>query len=180
MNALNKSLRRDIWSPELAGVALGLVFIASVWLSGHTPGSSGTFFKIASVVGQPLTVDNPMNTYFSRTFTPITQGLNWQVYLLIGVAAGAFVSALLSRGVKLTLVPDIQWKQVFGGAVWKRWAIAFGSAILIQIGAGIAGGCTSGLALAGGMQLIPAAFFFIPAIFITGTVVQWLLYGKNY
>lgn len=180
MNTLIKQLRKDMWSPELAGVGLGLVYILGMWLAGHTPGASGTFFKIAAVVGQPLTADNPMNSFFARTFTPITEGLTWQAVLLIGVALGAFVSVLLAGNFKLTLIPDVQWKQVFGGAVWKRWAIAFIGGIFIQFGAGIAGGCTSGLALAGGVQLVPAAFFFIPGIFLSGAIAQWLVYRKRY
>jgi uncharacterized membrane protein YedE/YeeE len=52
--------------------------------------------------------------------------------------------------------------------------------MILQIGAGIAGGCTSGLALAGGVQLSPAAFLFIPGIFISGAIVQLLVYREKY
>ena len=45
--------------------------------------------------------------------------------------------------------------------VWKRWVLAFIGAIILEFAAGIAGGCTSGLAISGGMLLAPAAFLFI-------------------
>ena len=180
MNWLTKQLRKDFWSPETAGIGLGVVYILAIWLSNHTPGAAGTFFKIASIAGQPLTADNPRNTYFSRTFTPLSNGMTWQAWLLVGVFLGALASVLLARRFKWTLVPDIQWRQVFGGAVWKRWAIAFVGGFILQIGAGIAGGCTSGLALAGGVLLSPAAFMFIPGIFLSGAIVQWLIYRRQY
>jgi hypothetical protein len=180
MSWIMKQLRKDYWSPEAAGVGLGLVYILAIWLTSHTPGAAGTFFKVSSIVGRPLTLDNPRNTFFARTFTPITDGMNWQAWLIIGVFLGALLSVLLARNFKLSLMPDVQWRQVFGGAIWKRWAIAFIGGMILQIGAGIAGGCTSGLALAGGVQLSPAAFLFIPGIFISGAIVQWLVYRRHY
>lgn len=180
LSRLKNALSQNLWSPEIAGIGLGFVFILAVWLSNHTPGASGTFFKIASIIGQPLTADNPRNTYFSRIFTPITDGMTYQAWVLVGVFVGALVSVLLARRFKWTLMPDVQWREVFGGKVWKRWAIAFIGGMILQIGAGIAGGCTSGLALAGGVQLSPAAFMFIPGIFLSGAIVQWLIYGKKY
>lgn len=180
MTWLIKQLRKDYWSPEAAGVGLGLAYVLALWLSGHLLGTSGTTFKIASIVGQPLTENDPMNFFFAMTYTPITEGLTWQAWLLVGLFAGAFVSSVLSGGFRFTLIPRVQWAQVFGPQVWRRWAIAFAGGVVLQIGAGIAGGCTSGLALAGGVQLNPAAFLFIPAVFVVGTIVQLFVYRKNY
>lgn len=175
-----KQLRADLWSPEVAGIGLGLVFIFALWLSHRSPGASGTLFNVAAVLGKPLTASNPSNQFFASMFTPITEGLGWQAYLMIGLVVGAFVSALLAGGVRLTVMPPEQWKAVFGPSVAKRWAIAFAGGVILQIGAGIAGGCTSGLALAGGVQLSPAAFLFIPGIFLSGAIVQLLLYREKY
>ena len=177
-----KQLRADLWSPEAAGAGLGLVYIFSLWFTHRVPGASGTFFSIAAIVGKPLTASNPSNQFFATIFPPITNGLDWQAYLLIGLFFGALVSVLLAGKFKITLIPaeNDQWKKVYGPSVAKRWAIAFTGGILIQIGAGIAGGCTSGLALAGGVQLSPAAFLFIPGIFLSGAIVQMILYRNKY
>lgn len=180
MNWIIKQLRKELWSPEAAGVGLGLVYILGVWLLHHTPGTTGTIFKISSILGKPLTADDPMNTFFSIEYTPITDGMTWQAWLLIGLFLGAMTSALLTGRFRFTMIPAEQWKDVYGSAIWKRWLMVFFGAVLLSIGAALAGGCTSGLALAGGVQLSPAAFLFIPAVFITGTVVQWLLYRRNY
>jgi len=82
------------------------------------------------------------------------------VMMLIGIALGAFLSAVASGTFKLRWVSDDQWKTMFGPGVAKRWATLFFGAILLEYGAGIAGGCTSGLAISGGVQLAPAAYLF--------------------
>ncbi len=180
MKWLVRQLRKDLWGPEVAGVGLGLVFIFALWFAKRAPGASGSFFNIASIFGKPITSSDPSNQFFASMFTPVTDGLNWQNYMLIGIFLGALASVLIAGKFKLTLMPVEQWKDVFGGSVAKRWIIAFVGGIILQIGAGIAGGCTSGLALAGGVQLSPAAFIFIPGIFLSGAIVQFFIYRQKY
>ncbi len=100
--------------------------------------------------------------------------------MLVGVFAGAFVSAKLSGDFKLSALPDPQWRKVFGTSVWKRWAIAFLGGIIIEYGAGIAGGCTSGLAVGGGLFLAPAAFIFIAGMFASGIPTALLFYWRKF
>jgi uncharacterized membrane protein YedE/YeeE len=180
MKWLLKQLQKDLWNPEVAGIGLGLVYILALLLSKRSPGASGTIFNASAIVGKSLTSGDPTNQFFSVTFPPLTEGLGWQTYLVIGIFFGALASVLIAGKFKITLMPIEQWKDVFGTAVWKRWAVAFVGGILLQLGAGIAGGCTSGLALAGGVQLSPAAFLFIPGIFISGALVQLLVYRDRY
>jgi hypothetical protein len=52
--------------------------------------------------------------------------------------------------------------------------------MILEYGAGIAGGCTSGLAISGGMLLAPAAFIFIGGMFISGIFTALIVYGKRY
>ena len=73
-----------------------------------------------------------------------------------------------------------QWKRIFGAQTWKRWVLAFIGAIILEYAAGIAGGCTSGLAISGGMLLAPAAFLFIAGMFASGIVTALIIYRKNY
>jgi uncharacterized membrane protein YedE/YeeE len=180
MKWLLKQLQKDLWSPEVAGIGLGLVYVLALWLANRAPGASGTFFNTAAIIGKPLTAWDPTNQFFATTFPPLTEGLGWQFYMLVGIFFGALASVLIAGKFKWTWIPLEQWKDVFGGAIWKRWAVAFLGGIILQIGAGIAGGCTSGLALAGGVQLSPAAFLFIPGIFITGAIAQLLAYREKY
>jgi len=73
-------------------------------------------------------------------------------------------------------LPDTQCQPRFGTSRGLRLAIAFFGAVLVQVGAGIAGGCTSGLAISGGSVLAPAAFLFMAGMFAGGIPTAWLWY----
>ncbi|MGB8648136.1 MAG: YeeE/YedE thiosulfate transporter family protein [Anaerolineae bacterium] len=170
-------LKKKEWSPYLAGALLGLVYIFSVAIAGTVPGASGAFENLAGMIAQAVAPALANNTYFKFVMPP---GISWEVILLVGIFAGAFVSAKLSGDFKIAAVPDEQWRRVFGPAVWKRWLVAFVGGIILEIGAGIAGGCTSGLAIGGGIFLAPAAFIFIAGMFLAGIPTAMLMYWRKF
>lgn len=167
-------IRKPEWSPYAAGAMLGVTVAVSLLIAGQMPGSSGAFENLIAYVGSKIDTGN---IYF-RFIMP--SGITWQVWLLLGVLLGAFASAWLSHDFRWRHVPDKQWAAIFGQARWKRWLVAFIGGVILEIGAGIAGGCTSGLAISGGVQLAPAAFLFIPGMFISGIITAAIIYRKNY
>jgi hypothetical protein len=180
MNWLITQLRKPEWSPYVAGAGLGVVTIISLLLSNAlltAPtliGASGAYENLVAPIG--LLVD-PRNTYFKFVMPP---GITWAVWVLLGIFLGGLASALLSGTFRLRKMPDQQWESIFGKSVVKRWAIVFFGAALLEYAAGIAGGCTSGLAISGGVALAPGAFVFIAGMFASGIVTAWLIYRKKY
>ena len=180
MNWLKKQLSKELWSPYAAGILLGIVGILTVVLTDkilHAPkllGASGGFENIAGFIGKAI---SPSNTYFNYVMTP---GITFAVILLVGIFFGGTVGALSSRTLKFRTMDDEQWKTAYGKQTWKRWLLLFVGAIIVEYAAGIAGGCTSGLAISGGMLLVPAAFLFIAGMFISGIVTALIVYGKRY
>jgi hypothetical protein len=181
MKALIDYIRKDEWSPYVAGVLLGLVGILAVWLSDSLLGASGAFENLAGMVGKAVAPAAFDNLYFNFVMPP---GLSWSLVLFIGTVLGGFVGAATSGtllwGKKNMANSDEQWKRIFGSQNWKRWLLAFVGAIILEYGAGIAGGCTSGLAISGGMLLAPAAFLFIAAMFASGIVTALIIYRARY
>lgn len=173
-NWLVAQIRKPQWSPYAAGAMLGLTVALSLLVAGQMPGSSGAFENLIAYIGQKVV---PQNIYFKFVMPP---GITWQVWLLLGVFLGALASAWLSHDFKWRHVPEKQWVAIFGPQRWKRWTVAFVGGIILEIGAGIAGGCTSGLAISGGVQLAPAAFLFIPGMFISGILTALIIYRKKY
>jgi uncharacterized membrane protein YedE/YeeE len=163
-------LRDKTWSPYAAGVLLGLVVAFSEVICGRPLAASGAFDKLAAYPGRWLF---PSSQYYGHIMTP---GITWQVWLVVGVLAGSFASSKLSGEARLRWLPDTQWQPRFGASRMRRLAIAFCGAVLVQIGAGIAGGCTSGLAISGGAALAPAAFLFMAGMFAGGIPTAWLWY----
>jgi uncharacterized membrane protein YedE/YeeE len=147
---------------------LGVTVALSLLIAGQMPGASGAFQNLTSIVGRRLAPDN---VFFRFVMPP---GVTWQVWLLLGVFLGAFASAWLAHDFKWRTMPEKQWVAVFGAQRWKRWAVAFAGGVILEVGAGLAGGCTSGLAISGGVQLAPAAFLFIP-----GILTAMLIYRRN-
>lgn len=168
-------MARKRWSPYWAGAGLGVIATLSLWLSAQPVGASGAFLTSASALLK--WVDSPLSrsVYFSQIMAP---RLSWQLLLVGGMVLGALLSALWSRDFHLESVPD-RWAQVFGSGRWKRWGAMFAGGLILQYGASIAGGCTSGLAIAGSLQLSGSGFLFIAGLFGSGLVTARLLYGRN-
>jgi hypothetical protein len=177
MNWLKEQFQKELWSPYAAGVLLGVVGVLAVWLSDSLLGASGAFENLAGIVGKAVAPDLFNNLYFNFIMKP---EITWGVILLVGVFFGGMLGAFSSKTFKIRAGGDDQWKKIFGPQTWKRWAIGFVGAIILEYGAGIAGGCTSGLAISGGMLLAPAAFLFMAGMFASGIVTALLVYRNRY
>jgi uncharacterized membrane protein YedE/YeeE len=177
MSWIKTQLTKESWSPYVAGALLGLVGILAVALSNSLLGASGSFENLAGMIGKAIAPKVFSNLYFNFVMPP---GLNWQLILMAGTLLGGLAAALTARTLRWQWMPDGQWAKVFGTNRWKRWGIAFLGAIVLEFGAGIAGGCTSGLAISGGMLLAPAAFLFIAGMFASGIVTAILVYRRSY
>ncbi len=181
MNWIIRQLKREEWSPYAAGILLGIVGVLAVWLSNSLLGASGAFETLAGMLGKAIAPRAFDNTYFNFVMPP---GITWGLILLVGIffggMIGAAASGTLKWGKKDSANGDVQWKRIFGPQTWKRWVIGFFGAILLEYAAGIAGGCTSGLAISGGMLLVPAAFLFIAGMFGSGIITALLVYRNRY
>ena len=170
-------IRKEEWSPYVAGTLLGIVGVLAVLLSNSLLGASGAFENLAGLIGKAVAPQTFDNMYFNFIMPP---GITWGVVLLIGVFFGGMLGAFSSKTFKWRLISDDQWKKVFGPETWKRWVLAFLGAIVLEYGAGIAGGCTSGLEISGGMLLAPAAYLFIAGMFASGILTALIVYRKSY
>jgi uncharacterized protein len=174
MNWIVKQFRKEEWSPYVAGVLLGIVGILTVVLAHALLGASGGFENLAAYIGKVI---SPSSTYFNYV---MPAGITYPVILLVGIFFGGMLAALSSGTLKFRTMDSEQWKKVFGNQTWKRWLLLFIGGIIVEFGAGIAGGCTSGLAISGGMLLVPAAFIFIAGMFISGILTALVIYGKKF
>ncbi len=177
MNWLIREFRKEEWSPYVAGALLGIIGILAVLLGKALLGASGAFENLAGILGTAFAPGLFANTYFKFIMKPeITFG----VVLLVGVFFGGMLGAWSSGTLKLRWNDDRLWNTVIGPERWKRWVIAFFGAILLEFAAGIAGGCTSGLAISGGMLLAPSAFLFIAGMFASGIVTTLIVSRRRY
>jgi uncharacterized membrane protein YedE/YeeE len=181
MEWIKKQFGKETWSPYAAGILLGIVVILTVVLTNNLLGASGAFENLAGMIGKAVAPAAFDNTYFNYVMPP---GITWGVVLLIGVFFGGMLGAATSKtlkwGKKEAANSDKQWKRIFGPQTWKRWVLGFLGAIVLEYGAGIAGGCTSGLLISGGSLLVPAAFLFMGGMFASGIAVALIVYRRRY
>lgn len=157
---------RPYISPTSAGVALGLVLLASFVVAGRGLGASGAF---AVAAGRALDAVAPATSVTDPALADrIPSGValldDWIVLQLVGLCIGALVSAWQAgrlRGGRGTPTGSRMVRAMAGGA-------------LMGVGARLAYGCTSGLALSGGALLATGAWIFIPIAFGTAFLVTAL------
>jgi len=145
---------RSYANPYAAGTALGLLLLLSFVVAGRGLGASGAFAWLAARVA-------PVNPYFERYAAADL----WLVVEIGGVIAGGFLSAALAGRLRRAVErgPRI--------AVRTRLVCAFGGGAAMGVGAALARGCTSGLALSGGALLSVGSWAFIVAAFAAGFIL---------
>ncbi len=184
MNRIKAFISQETWSPYAAGILLGMVGLFTVLLAHSLLGASGAFESLVGLIGKKIAPNLFSNVYWgaegSRTMPVIRPEITWSVILLVGIFLGGTLGALSSGKWKLRFNDDAQWKHIIGPQPWKRWVIGFVGAIFVEYGSGIAGGCTSGLAISGGMLFVPAAFLFMAGFMITGIITAAIVYRKRY
>jgi uncharacterized protein len=166
-------LRAPRWPPAAAGAMLGVVVAIAAVAAGHPVAAAGAFDRLAAYAGVLLAPDSP---YYGHVMRP---AIGWQIWTIVGLFAGAAASARLSGTAAWRWLPDAQWIPRSGGRRARRLAIAFAGGFLVQLGADIAGGCTSGLAISGGVLLAPAAFLFMAGMFAGGIPTAWLWHRRG-
>ena len=177
MNRVRSYFTQELWSPYVAGGLLGVVGLLAVGLSNHLLGASGGFENLAGILGKAVAPAAFNNLYFNFV---MPAEITWNVILLVGIFFGGMLGALSARTLRWRSMPDKQWIETFGPSKAKRWGIAFLGGAVLQYAAGIAGGCTSGLAISGGMLLAPAAFLFIAGMFASGILTALIIYRARF
>ncbi|MBT4855997.1 YeeE/YedE family protein [bacterium] len=166
------------WSPYFVGMCIGILYCFSYYFMGRLLGTTMSFMHVIALIEHYLTPYHAEHSLFFKTFIHNHPYIDWQFALVIALFFGSLVSSLISNSRTRELVPSI-WKENFGPSRIKRYIGAFIGGILIVFGARIAGGCTSGFAIAYGLQLAVTGWLFIFSLFITGVIVASILYSKS-
>lgn len=159
-------------NPYLAGFILGLVIIASLYLTGRGLGASGA---VKGVVTHVVDVVAPAHTQSSHFYSKYVNSTvqphkRWLVFEIFGLIFGGLLSGAWAGRLKWKIEhsPKITSK--------KRLILAVIGGFIVGIGASFGRGCTSGAALSGMAVLSTAGFisFFsiFAAAFITSLVVK--------
>ena len=141
-----KMKSKPYMNPYAAGFLLGLVLLATIYITGRGLGASGAFKSVAVETVKTVAPEHYSSSEFYSSFDESHQGgplKSWLFWEVLGVFVGAFISALLSNRIKLRMEagPNVKHAVRIAAAILGGALFGFGS----QFGRG----CTSGSALSG-------------------------------
>lgn len=134
--------------------------------------------QIGASTAYPYLADLFSGNTGNEYFTKISKPGSWEVIFLSGTFLAGLIISLLRKDFKIRLIHS-NWSKYKGNGVGKRifWAL-FGGFILI-FGARMAGGCTSGHVISGGMQLAVSSLIFALFVF-AGLLITGRLFYKSH
>lgn len=177
-------LTRPSWSPYVVGVGIGVLSWITFGLMGKALGTSTTMVRAAGAVEGAVARDHvESNAYFAKYLVSSTDKANpvfeWQFALVVMLIVGAYLARKLGGVARPEPVPPT-WERSFGPSKGRRYLGAFLGGVLLLLGARLAGGCTSGHGISGGLQLAVASYLFMAGMFASGIATALLLYRRRF
>jgi uncharacterized membrane protein YedE/YeeE len=149
------------FNPYFGGVMLGLILLATFYITGRGLGASGAAKStVVAAVDRVAPEHAQKSAYYSKFISDDLHPMNnWLVFEIIGALAGAFLMGGLAGRLKFKTEhsPKI--------SVRRRLVFAAIGGILFGFGSQVARGCTSGAALSGAAVLSLGGFITMMAIF---------------
>ncbi len=161
-----KGDKKWLYSGIMLGILNPVIFLKAVQ---NRPIGASTAFpyladKIAGLTG---------NSYFLKIQKPG----HWEVVFLSGALVAAFLISLIKKEFKFRLIHS-RWESYKGNSKGKRIVYSFIGGFILIFGARMAGGCTSGHILSGGMQLAISSIVFGVFVFASLLLTGKLFYRK--
>lgn len=179
---MNHLFRKDRWSPYLVGTGIGMLsWITFAWMN-KALGVSTTMVRATGAMERVVAKSHvESNAYFVKYLGTVAEPkpvFEWQFALVIMLFFGALLAAKLAGSKFEEQVPRL-WAWRFGPSKWIRYIGAFLGGVILLFGARLAGGCTSGHAISGALQLAVSSWAFFIAMIVGGAITAFILFGKG-
>jgi uncharacterized membrane protein YedE/YeeE len=167
---LNKREQSKDYKWFFAGVGMAVlsVFVFLTSLTDRIIGASTSYPYIADVI---------TGTTQNDAFEKIKNPGHWEMIFLLGAFISAVVISNLKKEFKFTIIHS-NWGKYKGKSIAKRLIWSFIGGFILIFGARMAGGCTSGHIISGGMQLSVSSLVFAVFVF-TGFLITGKLFYKR-
>ncbi|MBF0233609.1 MAG: YeeE/YedE family protein [Desulfamplus sp.] len=165
-------LTLERWSPYVVGSGIGVLSWLVLLISNNVLGVSSAYVHTAGMVEKFVKGKETEKKEYYQKHPPI---VDWEWMLVLGLIIGAFFSAYISGMFHFNWVPG-RWESKFGHTPLLRTLTAFIGAMIMQIGARWAKGCTSGHGISGTLQLALSSWVAVLCFFIAGIATIFLIY----
>lgn len=175
---MDKLLKKERWSPYLVGTLIGVLsWLMFYFLSQHI-GTTLSLVKVTAFFEGLIAPSHVTHSEYFQKYLHDKPLFGWQVAFVLATFFGALLASKLSGSKRIEHVPTL-WAKNFGTSRIKRYVGAFIGGFLLLFGARLAGGCTSGHAISGGLQLALSGWVFIAAVFTSGILTAVTIYKKR-
>ncbi len=176
MSSSARTRRPTGLAPYLAGAAIGVLSWAAFVVADEPLGITTALSALAGWAALPLLGAEAVahNSYWAQD----PPGFSYASLFLVGVVLGGLVSAAAAGRLHLETVPEL-WRRRFGPSRARRFTAAFLAGAIEMYGARLAGGCTSGHAISGGLQLALSSWVFAIVIFAAAIGVGRTVYPES-
>lgn len=156
-----------VWSGWVGGLAVGAYALLQWLVSGNALGVSTGFGNVCSLIS---------NASFFHEGEYETAN-NWRLWFIIGIPLGGLLGALTSPGeIVASFSMGQMYDSVLPQALWAKGLVLIMGGVMIGYGSRMAGGCTSGHAIAGMSMLNPPSLLASAGFFAGGMIMVQLLF----
>jgi hypothetical protein len=170
---MSESARSDpnrFWNPYAAGVALGLVLLATHLVMGHGLGAVTASYRLGVATLDTVAPGHVRSVPALAEVVRQRSALDhWLVFEVLGMVLGGLLGAW-SAG---RLSREVARGPTFGAV--PRLALAASGGVLMGFAGRLARGCTSGQALSGGALLSVGSWAFMFSVFAGGYITAYFV-----
>ena len=167
---MHKMEKNSNYNWLVSGIALAVLnLIVFLTMTTNRPIGASTSYPYVADMISGFTA----NTYFSNIETPG----HWELIFLSGAFLAGLIISLIKKEFHVTLI-HTNWQKYHGTNKLKRIFWSFIGGFILIFGARMAGGCTSGHILSGGMQLAISSLVFAGFVF-AGLLITGKLFYKQ-
>ena len=164
------------------GAGIGVLSWITFALMGKALGASTTMVRASGAFERMVAPEHVANNAYFTKYLGTSEApkpfVEWQFALVLMVGVGAWFAARLAGSTFRERVPEL-WSWRFGNSRALRYGAAFLGGVILLFGARLAGGCTSGHGISGGLQLAVSSWVFTAALFGAGIASAFALYGRE-
>jgi uncharacterized membrane protein YedE/YeeE len=166
-------LSMERWSPYAVGIGIGILSCITFLLSDKPIGCSTAFSRTSGMIESLFRGGKAGEKAYYKKFAP---EIDWEWMLVIGIFLGAFISAIISGQFQAVWIPT-KWAEAFGYSLAIRWIVSLIGGTVLGFGARWAGGCTSGHAISGTLQLAVSSWFAATCFFLGGIATATIIFN---
>lgn len=133
---------------------------------------------IGASTAYPYVIDHITGLKDYSYYLEIQKHGKWELIFLIGAFFSGLILSVIRKEFRFVLIYD-NWKEHKGDSSAKRiiWSLVGG--FLIVFGARMAGGCTSGHIISGGMQIAASSYVFAVFVFMSLLITGKFFYRRS-